>query len=139
MKESYFNKFRNFRYNQRSYVVQKRTIFFQTTRITCFHIFGTLHSFSTPSIHARVQNTEILEDHKNERGRMLVYTMHGSSIEIQSGQKYDHRDRRITHPTNNRLYFERKKFAFFIIKGRFELRNERIRYRQTPVPSGWLC
>lgn len=28
MKESYFNKFRNFQYNQRSYVVQKRTIVF---------------------------------------------------------------------------------------------------------------
>lgn len=28
MKESYFNEFHNFQYNQRSYVVQKRTIVF---------------------------------------------------------------------------------------------------------------
>lgn len=91
MKESHFNKFRNFQYNDRT-LYRRELSSFQTTRITRFHILGTLHFFfSTLCIHARIQNTEI-KDHKNKGGRMLDYTMHGSSIEIQSGQIYVHRD-----------------------------------------------
>lgn len=141
MKESYFNKFRNFQYNQRSYVVQKRTIVFPNDSNHVFpRLWNVTFFLNTLCSRSYTKHGNITrKDRKNKRGRMLVYTMHGSSIEIQSGQKYDHRDRRITHSTNNRLYFERNKFAFSIIKGRFELRNERIRYRQTPVPSGWSC